>query len=61
LIPGESASDYEQLLAAVTNTMQPADFLEAIWTRDIVDLQWDIIRFRRIKADLVTYRYERLC
>ena len=32
--------------------------MESIWTRDIVDLQWDIMRFRRIKADLITHRYE---
>jgi hypothetical protein len=58
LIPGESAEDYEKLLNAVTNTMKPVDSMETIWTRDIVDLQWDIIRFRRIKADLITRRYK---
>jgi hypothetical protein len=58
LIPGEAASDYEQLLTAVINVMKPVDFLEMMWTRDIVDQQWDIIRFRRIKADLITHRYE---
>lgn len=57
LIPGECAEDYEKLLSAVTNTIKPVDLLETIWTRDIVDLQWDIIRFRRIKADLITHRY----
>ena len=57
LIPGEDAN-YQQLLAAVTNEMKPVDFMETFWTRDIVDLQWDIIRFRRIKADLITHRYE---
>jgi hypothetical protein len=59
LIPGEAASDYQQLLAAVTNELKPVDFMETIWARDIVDLQWDIIRFRHIKADLITFRYER--
>jgi hypothetical protein len=38
--------------------MKPVDFLEIIWTREFVDLQWDIIRFRRIKADFITHRYE---
>ena len=37
LIPGEAASDYEQLLTAVINVMKPVDFLEMMWTRDIVD------------------------
>ena len=58
LIPGESGEDYEKLVSAVTNTMKPVDLMETIWTRDIVDLQWDIIRFRRIKADLITHRFE---
>ena len=58
LIPGEVASDYQQLLTAVIDVMKPVDFLEKIWTRDVVDSQWDIIRFRRIKADLITHRYE---
>src|SRR6516225_11542214 len=61
LIPGEVASDYQQLLTAVINVMKPVDFLETMWTRDIVDLQWDIIRFRRIKADVITYFYEGRC
>jgi hypothetical protein len=37
LIPGEPARDYQQLLAAVINVMKPVDFLEMMWTRDIVD------------------------
>jgi hypothetical protein len=55
LIPGEVASDYQQLLTAVIKVMKLVDVLESIWTRDIVDLQWDIIRFRRIKANVITY------
>jgi hypothetical protein len=61
LIPGEAAQDYEQLLHAVINVMKPVDFLETMWTRDVVDLQWEIIRFRRIKADVITYFYEGRC
>ena len=60
LIPGESAADYKRLLAAITDEIEPDDMMETIWTRDIVDLQWDIIRFRRIKADFITHRYERV-
>jgi len=46
-------------LAAVTDEVKPADILETIWARDFVDLQWNINRFRRIKADLITHRHER--
>jgi hypothetical protein len=58
LVPGESAADYKRLLSAVTDEIKPADPLETMWTHDIVDLQWDIIRFRRIKADLIRQRHE---
>ena len=60
LIPGELAEDYERLLADLTNAMKPIDVMESIWTRDIVDLQWDIMRFRRIKADLIDLKREHL-
>src|SRR5215469_16881047 len=59
LIPGEAAGDYKKLVTAVINEMKPVDVLETIWTRDIADLQWDIIRFRRIKADVITYYFEK--
>jgi hypothetical protein len=58
LIPGEDARDYQRLLTAVTNLIKPVDVLVAMWVRDIVDLQWDITRFRRIKANVITYFYE---
>jgi hypothetical protein len=58
LIPGERADDYERLLAAVTDQIKPADIMETIWTREVVDLQWEIIRYRRIKADLITHHYD---
>ena len=47
LIPGEAASDYEQLLTAVTKVMNPVDFLEKIWTRDIVEFLCTFIRSSR--------------
>jgi hypothetical protein len=34
--------------------IKPKDFLEEMWTRDVVDLTWDILRMRRIKAGLLT-------
>jgi hypothetical protein len=42
LIPGERADDYKRLLAGVTDEIKPADIMETIWTREFVDLQWEI-------------------
>ena len=35
------------LLARISGTLQPADVLEDIWVRDVVDLAWEIMRLRR--------------
>jgi hypothetical protein len=53
LIVGESAAGYERLLAQVCEALQPSDVLEQIWTRDVVDLAWEVFRLRRLKASLM--------
>ena len=53
LIPGEDPQLYAQLLALVTKAIAPSDILEAIWVRDMVELEWEIIRYRRIKTEFI--------
>jgi hypothetical protein len=53
LIEGENAASYDDLLARISGTLQPADILEEIWVRDVVDLVWDAFRLRRLKAHLL--------
>jgi hypothetical protein len=53
LIDGENSAEYEELLARVSATVKPADILEEIWVRDIVDLVWEAWRLRRLKAALM--------
>ena len=52
LIEGENAAAYDDLLARISGTLKPADILEEIWVRDVVDLVWDAFRLRRFKAHL---------
>src|SRR5882672_7734858 len=54
LIAGEDAAGYDELLARISGTLQPADMLEQIWVRDVVDLVWEIFRLRRLKSALLT-------
>ena len=54
LIPGEKAADYDVLLAGVLATVRPADLLEEVWTREVVELIWDAVRHRRLKAATMT-------
>src|SRR5215470_1036705 len=55
LIAGEDRAAYDLLHESVTAAVKPKDFLEEIWVRDIVDLSWDVLRLRRLKAKLLTY------
>jgi hypothetical protein len=50
ILEGEDASAYDELLVQVSNGVKPKDIIEEIWIRDIVDLTWEIFRYRRLKA-----------
>jgi hypothetical protein len=53
LIDGEDSASYDELLARISGTLKPADILEEIWVRDVVDLTWDVLRLRRLKVHLL--------
>ena len=53
VLDGEDAAGYEGLLARISDTLQPGDILEEIWVRDVGDLIWEILRLRRLKAQLM--------
>jgi hypothetical protein len=52
LVNGEDTATYDQLAARVLAAVAPANVIEEIWVRDIVDLVWDVVRLRRLKAGL---------
>jgi hypothetical protein len=61
LIPGEEKKDYEALLTRVTDAVLPADHIEQILVRDVVNLVWEALRLRRLKAKfLEAVEYEGL-
>ena len=54
LFEGEDAVGYDELLARISGAVKPTDIFEEIWVRDIVDLVWEALRLRRLKANLMT-------
>jgi hypothetical protein len=54
LIAGEDRAAYDGLTARVVDAVAPADVLEEMWVRDVVDLAWEALRMRRLKAALLT-------
>jgi hypothetical protein len=53
LLEGEDEATYDRLLAKVTAAVRPADIIEEFWVRDVVDLMWEALRLRRLKANLL--------
>lgn len=54
ILHGEDERTYAELLARVQAAVKPKDILEEIWVRDVVDLLWETLRLRRMKASVVT-------
>ena len=54
LASGDDPAGYDRLAARVAAAVAPKDALEEIWVRDVVDLSWDVLRLRRLKAHLFT-------
>ena len=53
LLPGESAESYDELLGRVCAAAKPANVIEEMFVVDVVALQWQILRWRRLKASLL--------
>jgi hypothetical protein len=54
LIRDDTAAPYAALLAHIIAEVKPHGIVEHIWVRDFVDLAFEVVRLRGLKADLVT-------
>jgi len=50
LLKGERLEDYQALEASLMATLKPTDAQEYLWVRDIIELQWELLRMRQMKA-----------
>ena len=46
---GDDPAGHDLLQAQISGSLGPKDFLEEIWTRDVVDLVWEIFRLRLMR------------
>jgi len=53
VLKGEDSAAYYDLLAQVSARVKPADVIEEGWVDDIVDLTWNIQRYRRYRKGLI--------
>jgi hypothetical protein len=53
LLPGEKEGDYTAIAGRIVGTSRPRDAIEEIMIRDVIDLTWEVLRLRRIKAGML--------
>jgi hypothetical protein len=53
LLEGEDAAAYDELLARVCAAVKPVDVIDEMLIADIVALEWEVLRWRRLKRTLM--------
>lgn len=53
LVHGESVEDYRSLLSQFAAAVDPDSIIDWLQIKDVVDLTWEIIRYRRVKAEII--------
>ncbi len=53
LLPGESVHDFEAIRQMMVDDIRPETNIEWLWTLDLVELSWEILRYRRLKKRIL--------
>jgi hypothetical protein len=54
LLPGEREADYAAIADRIIGASRPKDAIEEILIRDVIDLSWEVLRLRRVKAGILS-------
>jgi hypothetical protein len=56
LLEGENAASYDELFARICAAVKPMDGVEEMFIVDVVQLEWEILRWRRLKLGFIRDR-----
>ena len=56
ILEGEDAAAYDELFGRVCAAVKPADVIDEMFTADVVALEWEVLRWRRLKLNLIRTR-----
>jgi hypothetical protein len=56
LMPGESLSDYEAIRDMIIEEIAPQAGIEWLWAADLIELSWDIVRYRALRQRMLEIR-----
>jgi hypothetical protein len=52
-LPGENRHDFETIRQMMVDEIQPETNIEWLWLLDLVELSWEILRYRRLKQRIL--------
>jgi hypothetical protein len=53
VLAGEDAAAYDELFGRVCAAVKPADVIDEMFIADVVSLEWEVLRWRRLKSSLI--------
>jgi len=53
LLPGESHTDYATVSQMMIDEIAPQTNIEWLWTIDLIELSWDIVRYRSLRGKVL--------
>jgi hypothetical protein len=53
LLEGEDAATYRELLARIRRAINPIDIIDEMFIAEIAALEWEVLRWRRLKTSLI--------
>jgi hypothetical protein len=56
LMPGESLNDYEAIRDMIIQEIAPQSGIEWLWAADLIELSWDIVRYRALRQKMLKIR-----
>jgi hypothetical protein len=57
VLAGEDVDAFDELFRRVSEAVQPVDAIDEILVADVVSLEWEVLRWRRLKAGLLRRRH----
>jgi hypothetical protein len=55
-MPGENVSEYEAIRDMIIQEIIPQSGIEWLWVADLVELSWDIVRYRSLRQKMLEVR-----
>jgi hypothetical protein len=56
ILEGEDAAAYDELFGRVCAAVKPVDVIDEMFVADVMALEWEILRWRRLKLSLIRAR-----